>query len=56
MAPAGEAEIPVLDSLCHTMVGAGTMKLAGEQDDFDATMEQLIQHWTAVADGENSWK
>lgn len=56
IAPAGEADVPVLEPLCANMIFAGAIELASRQDDFDAALQQLIEHWTAVAEGENSWE
>lgn len=55
MGPVDGPDIPVLEPLCANMVATGVVKLALRQDDYPSALQQLLEHWTAVADGELTW-
>jgi hypothetical protein len=55
MGPVDGPDIPVMESQCATMVSSGALKLALQQDDYHAALQQLLEHWTAVADGKLTW-
>lgn len=56
MAPPDAEPVPVLDTQCATMVIGGALQLAAAQPDYDAALQKLVAHWTAVADAAINWE